>query len=251
MQVDLKGKKALITGASTGIGAATAVRMAACGAQVGVNYLSSEDAARDVVRRIEQAGGSAKAYRADCSREEEVERLFAEFVADAGDLDILVANAGALVERSPIAQQSLESWHRIFDVNITSCFLCCREALRVFLPKKSAVIVTLSSVAARMGGGGGSVAYAATKGAVSTFTIGLAREVARQGVRVVGVAPGVVETPFHEKFTNKERYATFMERIPVGRAGRPEELADMIAFLASDDSGFTCGTVVEVDGGGL
>ena len=251
MEVDLSGKRALVTGASTGIGAATAVKMGNCGAHVGVNYFASKDQARAVVKRIADAGGWAKAYRADVTKPEQVERLFAEFVKDTGGLDILVANVGGLVVRSPIADLSVEDWHRTMDLNATSCFLCCREALRIFRKTKSGVIVTVSSVAARMGGGGNSVHYAASKGAVSTLSIGLAKEVAPDGVRVVCVAPGVVETPFHEKFTEPERMPKLLARIPLGRAGRPEEIADVITFAASDDSGFTAGSVLEIAGGGL
>jgi 3-oxoacyl-[acyl-carrier protein] reductase len=251
MQVDLSGRKALITGASTGIGAATAVRMAACGARVGVNYCSSESAARAVAKSIADAGGWARPCQADVTDPVQVERLFADFVSQAGGLDILVANAGALVRRSPIAELSLEDWRRTMDVNATSCFLCCQQAVRIFRRQRRGVIVTVSSVAARMGGGGNSVHYAAAKGAVSTFSIGLAKEVAGDGIRVVCVAPGVVQTPFHEKFTEPERWPKLLARIPLGRPGRPEEIAEMITFLASDDAAFTAGVVIEVNGGGL
>ncbi len=249
MQVDLSGKRALITGASTGIGAATAIKMAQCGAKVGVNYFSSKDQADAVVEKIIGAGGWAKAYRADVTKPQEVESLFERFLADAGGLEILVANTGGLVLRSPIAELSIGDWHRTLELNLTSCFLCCRQALRSFGQGKGGVIVTVSSIAARTGGGGHAVHYAATKGAVSTFSIGLAKEVGPAGVRVACVAPGVIATPFHEKFTEPQRMGRLVGQIPLGRAGQPEEIADMIAFVASEDSGFTTGTVLEISGG--
>ncbi len=190
-------------------------------------------------------------WLADVTDAAQVQRLFADFARDAGGLDILVANTGGLVKRSAIADLSVEDWHKTIDLNATSCFLCCQQAARLMRPKKRGVIVTVSSIAARMGGGGNAVHYAASKGAVSTLSLGLARELAPDGIRVVCVAPGVVQTPFHDKFTEPARMPQLLARIPLGRAGTPEEIADMIAFVASDDSGFTSGVVLEVNGGGL
>jgi len=249
--MELEGKTALVTGASSGIGYATALLLAERGAAIAAHYYATPEGAERAVREICAKGGSAFSVRANVSVAAEVEAMFKEVLSRFGRLDIVVNNAGDLLERCPIAEMSEELWDRIMDLNMKGVFLCCRGALAAMIPRGEGVIVNVSSIAARHGGGPGAVAYAASKGGVLTLSKGLAREVAPKGVRVNAVSPGVIATRFHQRHSTPEAMARFVASIPMGRAGTAEEVAEAIAFLASPRSGFLSGETIEVNGGQL
>ncbi len=249
--MDLSGKIALVTGASSGIGYATALLLAERGAAVAAHYNATREGAERAVAAITGKGGRAYAVQADLSRTDGVESLFREVLGREERLDILVNNAGDLVERRPIAEMDEALWDRVMNLNLKSVFLCCRAALAAMLPRREGVIINVSSIAARFGGGPGAVAYACSKGAVLTFSKGLAREAIAGGVRVNCVTPGVIATRFHERHSSPEVFARFLSAIPMGRAGTAEEVAEVIAFLASQRSSYLVGETIEVNGGQL
>ncbi len=249
--MELAGKIALVTGASSGIGYATALLLGERGATVAVHYHATVEGAERAVAAIQKNGGRAFAVRANVAVREQVERMFAEVIARAGRIDILVNNAGDLVQRCPIAEMSEELWDRVMELNLKGVFLCAKAALADMLPRRDGVIINVASIAARQGGGLGAVAYAACKGGVLTFSKGLAREVASSGVRVNCVAPGVIQTRFHQRHSTPEAFARFVSTIPMARPGTAQEVAEVIAFLASPRSSYLCGETIEVNGGQL
>ena len=252
MQIDFKGMTALVTGAGSGIGAATAVGLADAGAHVVVHYNRNEQGAAAVKRAIEEAGGSADVTQADLTDGQAASRLVEETLQSRGAIDILVNNAGDLVRRSSITDLTDEDFHRIMDLNLTSVFTMCRAVVPVMRERGAGSIINLTSIAARNGGGGGSAVYATSKAAVSTFTRGLAKEVALDGIRVNAVSPGVIATPFHERHTSEEQMAVMVAGVPMRRMGAPEECVGAVLFLASNAmSGYVTGQILEVNGGQL
>jgi 3-oxoacyl-[acyl-carrier protein] reductase len=247
----LKGQIALITGASSGIGRATAEALAREGARVGVNYLKNQKGAEEAVDAIRKAGGEALAIRADVTRQQEVQSLVAAVRAAWGRIDILVNNAGDLIARRTLKDMTEEYWDQIMDLNLKSVFLCTQAVWQEMAARRSGCIINVSSIAGRNGGGLGAAAYAAAKGALLTYTKGLAKELAPHGIRVNGIAPGVIATPYHERFSPPELMAKFVANIPMGRAGTSEEIADVILFLASPAARYILGETVEVNGGML
>lgn len=247
--VDLTGQRALVTGAGHGIGRAIATTLARAGADVVVHYGSSALEAAETVELVQAEGRKATAVQADVTVPEEVDALVRQAVEFLGGLDILVTNAGHLVQRCPIADMTPELWHRIIDVNATSTFLTCQAALPALIEAKGC-IVTMSSLAAHNGGGPGAVAYAAAKAAVSGFTRGLAKELAPSGVRVNAVAPGFIGgTKFHDTFTPAVTQQAIVTSIPLGRGGTGQDVAGVVAFLASPLASFMTGETVDVTGG--
>jgi 3-oxoacyl-[acyl-carrier protein] reductase len=247
----LEGKVALITGASSGIGQATAEALAREGARVGVNYLKNQKGAAETVEAIRKAGGEALAIRADVTRQREVDALVAAVRKPWGRIDILVNNAGDLIARHTLADMTEEYWDQIMDLNLKSVFLCTQAVWQEMAARKSGCIINVTSIAGRNGGGLGAAAYAAAKGGLLTYTKGLAKELAPQGIRVNGIAPGVIATPYHERYSPPELMAKFVASIPLGRAGTSEEIADVILFLASPAARYILGETVEVNGGQL
>lgn len=240
----------LVTGASRGIGAATARLLAARGFAVAVNYQSSERAALAVVEDIRQAGGAALAVQADIAREDQVQAMFQRIDRELGPLRGLVNNAADITPRADILSMSPDAFRRCLDVNVTGAFLCCREAVRRMSTAaggQGGAIVNLSSQAGTFGGMR-ITAYASSKAALNTFTIGLAREVGPLGIRVNAVSPGVVDTG-QEDTRNPERLAAMTAGIALGRLGRPDEVAEAIAWLLSDASSYVTGTILPVAGG--
>jgi NAD(P)-dependent dehydrogenase (short-subunit alcohol dehydrogenase family) len=242
----------LITGASRGIGAATARLAAARGYDIAVNYTSNAKAAEAVAADVERAGARAVAIKADVAQEADVERLFVETERRLGPLWGLVNNAGIVGRASRLDAADAATIKEVIDVNVLGAFLCARSAVRRLSTKhggKGGVIVNVSSGAATLGSPGDFVWYAASKAAVDTLTIGLAREVAREGIRVNAVAPGLVDTDIHDATGISGRVAAMSPTIPMGRAGTVEEIAETILFLLSDASSYVTGAVLRVAGG--
>lgn len=250
MSVDLRGSRALVTGAYHGIGRAIAVGLAAAGCDVAVHFHSSPEEAERTVAAIGALGHRAKAFHADVTVTADVDRLVAEATGFLGGLDVLVCNAGHLIGRATVAEMTDQHFERVVDTNLTSTFRTCRAALPHLTGSSAGRIVTMSSLAAHNGGGPGSVPYAAAKAGIRGFTKALAKEVAAAGITVNAVAPGFIKgTAFHDTFTAPEAQQAMEAGIPVGRAGTPEDVAAAVVHLASPASGFLTGTTLDIDGG--
>jgi 3-oxoacyl-[acyl-carrier protein] reductase len=249
--LDLTGKNALITGASSGIGAAAAAVFADLGARVVIGYNTNRKGADEVCRSVTEAGGKISAIQADMRKTEGARRLMEAASAELGVIDILVNNAGSLIERQRIAQLTESRWDEVMDLNLKSAVLCAQTAAAGMVERGTGAIINIVSIAGRNGGGPGALAYATAKGALITFTKGLARELAPHGVRVNAVSPGVIDTPFHEVFSTPEMIRNFVAGIPMGRVGTSLECATAIAFLASGAASYITGETIEVNGGQL
>jgi 3-oxoacyl-[acyl-carrier protein] reductase len=246
-----KDQVALITGASSGIGRATAEAMAREGARVGVNYCKNQAGAEQAAETIRKAGGEALTIGADVTRNADVLTMVEAVRKEWGRIDILVNNAGDLLARRTLADMTEEYWDQVMALNLKSAFLCVKAVWEEMAARKSGCIINVSSIAGRNGGGPGVAAYGAAKGGLLTYTKGLAKELAPDGIRVNGVAPGVIATPFHERYSPGEVMRGLVQRIPLGRAGTSEEIADVIVFLASPAARYITGETIEVNGGML
>ena len=249
--LDLTGRTALVTGASSGIGAATAEVLADLGAKVAIGYFHNEAGAMAVRDRIAKAGGTAVAIRADVRKAEQARALVDRTVAELGTIDILINNAGSLVKRVPVRDLTEEIWDDVMDLNLKSAMVCAQAVMPAMVERKRGTIVNVVSIAGRNGGGVGAGPYSTAKGGLITFTKALAKELAPHGVRVNAVSPGVIDTPFHEVFSTPEMIANFVKGIPLGRVGTSMECAMAIAFLASDAASYVVGETLEVNGGQL
>lgn len=247
----LKDRVALVTGASSGIGRATAEAMARAGARVAVNYLKNEKGARECVEKIAASGGEAFAVRADVTRSADVAAMVAAARGRWGRVEILVNNAGDLLARRTLGEMTEEYFDQILALNLKSAFLCAKAVWEEMAARRSGTIINMTSIAARNGGGPGAAAYAAAKGGLLTYTKSLARELAPHGIRVNGIAPGVIATPYHERYSSPELMQRFVATIPLGRVGTSEEVADVAVFLASDAARYMTGETIEVNGGML
>jgi len=242
----------LVTGASRGIGAAIALACARAGHDVAVNFARDRAAAEAVVKSIQALGRRAIAVQADVSDEAQVRAMFEQVDGQLGRLGHLVNNAGIVVPGARLEAQDLPRWQRLFGVNVIGTMLCCREAVRRMSRRHSGAggcIVNLSSRAAVHGSANLYVDYAASKGAIDTFTVGLALEVAAEGIRVNGVRPGVIDTEFHATGGVPDRAQQLAPSVPLGRVGTAEEVAQAILWLLSDDAAYVTGTTLAVTGG--
>lgn len=247
---DLSGQVALVTGGATGIGRATALALAARGADVAVHYHSNETDAQAVVSEVRASGARAEAFRADLTQGAELRRVVAEAQSALGSVDILVNNAGGLVGRAALADMSEEFFHEVMNVNVLTMVLACQAVAPGMIARRRGAIVNLSSLAAHNGGGPGASVYAAAKAAVIALTKAYARELAPHGIRVNAVSPGLIGgTPFHARFTKPEAFAATIGSIPIGRAGTPDDVGRVVAFLASEDAAFLAGETIEINGG--
>ena len=246
-----EGQVALITGASSGIGRATAVALAKEGARVGVNYCKNQAGAEQTAEAIRKARGEALVIRADVTRSADVQAMVDAVRKEWGRIDILVNNAGDLLARRSLTDMTEEYWDQIMALNLKSVFLCVRAVWQEMAQRKGGCIINVTSIAGRNGGGPGAAAYAAAKGGLLTYTKGLAKELSAHGIRVNGIAPGVIATPYHEKYSPGEAFQRFIASIPLGRAGTSEDVADVIVFLASPAARYIIGETVEVNGGML
>jgi 3-oxoacyl-[acyl-carrier protein] reductase len=246
---NLKDQRVLVTGAGSGIGAAVAVALGAAGAAVGVHYNRNRTGADKVIRQIRDAGATAEAFGADLTDAQAVENLFKDFDNKMGNITGLVNNAGDWMDKSPIVDCTLAQWQHMFEVNVTSVFLCCQQAARRMIERKAGGIVNVGSVAGHTGGGGGTVPYAAAKSAVHTLTRGLARELAPHGVRVNGVSPGMVDTPMLAGRVSDQARQQISRLTPLGRFAEARELGPAIVFLLSSGASYITGEIIEVNGG--
>lgn len=252
----LQNQRAVVTGASSGIGTAIAKALAAAGARVAVNYVSGKESAEAVVGQIQQAGGEALAIQADVSKEDQVEAMFAQVIKAWGSVDILVNNAG-LQKDAALVDMALADWQKVIDVNLTGQFLCARAAAREFL--RRGVVAELSCAAGKIIctssvhdiiPWAGHINYAASKGSVSMLMKTLAQELAPHRIRVNAISPGAIKTPINTAaWKTPEAEAKLLELIPYGRVGEPEDIARAAVWLASDASDYMTGATLYVDGG--
>jgi NAD(P)-dependent dehydrogenase (short-subunit alcohol dehydrogenase family) len=243
---------ALITGGSRGIGAATALLAAQKGYAVAVNYTANSLAADEVVRQIRAGGGTAITVQGDVGIEADILALFDKVDAKLGPLTALVNNAGVVDVASRVDAMSAARLKRMFDINVLGSMICAREAVKRMSTKHGGAggaIVNLSSVAAKLGGPGQYVDYAASKGAIDTFTIGLSKEVALEGIRVNAVRPGIIETDIHASGGEPDRARQMAPMVPMQRAGTALEVAQAIVWLMTDESSYCTGTIIDVSGG--
>jgi NAD(P)-dependent dehydrogenase (short-subunit alcohol dehydrogenase family) len=249
ISIAANGHVSLVTGASSGIGTAIAEKLAEQGSYVAVHYRANELGANRVVKRIEDRGGRAFAVRADLAKANAAGDLVDTVLKRTKHLDVLVNNAGSIVGRHCLLDITDEFWQEVMETNLGSVLRVTRAAAPSMIERRSGTIINIASVAARNGGSLGIIPYASAKAAVLCMTKGLAKELIAYGIRVNAVSPGVIDTPFHERFTSPEQMKGLVSGIPQGRPGQASEIASVVAFLASDDSSHILGETVEVNGG--
>jgi 3-oxoacyl-[acyl-carrier protein] reductase len=247
--MDLSGKVAIITGAASGIGHATALAFANCGAAVSINFHRNEVGAESLRKQIVANGGKAISVQADVTVGSDVNTLVRKTTDEFGNVDILVNNAGSLIERLRILELSEQRWDEVIDLNMKSVFLCSKAVTPLMMERRSGAIINLTSIAGRTGGALGSIHYSTAKGGIIAFTKGLAKELAPFGIRVNAVSPGVIDTPYHEQFSTPEMMKGYINAIPLGRIGKADDVAKVIAFLASEAASYLVGETIEVNGG--
>ena len=244
------GEVAWVTGSSKGIGRAVVLGLAEQGCDVVVHDNSSEDDAREVEERIKGFGNDVLMLKGDVTDAGDVRRMVGEIEDRYGRIDILVNNAGSMVKRATLAEMTEEVWDRVMDVNLKSVYLCSQAVLPM-MKRQGGRIINMTSVSARDGGSPSSLAYSTAKGGVSTLTRAMAKELVSDGILVNGVAPGRIDTPFHDEFTTDEKREEAAQGIPLGREGTPEEVVGVVLFLASSQANYILGEIIEVNGGML
>jgi len=249
MDIRLNGKRALVTGGNSGIGAAVASALGEAGAKVAINYLVHPEAAQDMVKRLQSRNTQALALQADVSNLEAVGSMFRQLDEAWGGLDILVNNAGVDGERQPAWETDPAAWRRVVEINLFGAFYCAREALRRMISQKQGVVLSITSVHEVIAWSGFS-AYAASKAGVGMMTKTLAQEAAPYGVRVLAIGPGAIQTPINQAvWSDPTSLQDLLEKIPIKRLGKPEEIARMATVLVSDAASYVTGRTFFVDGG--
>lgn len=249
---EFHNRTALVTGASRGIGAETAIALAAGGAFILIHYNTADKEAAGVLERVRSAGGDGALIQSDLSSSEGIHRFRDLLGGEAGrSVDILVNNAGSLVRRTPFLDFTEELWNHVFTLNLTSAFLISQAVLPGMVERKYGCIVNVSSVAARFGGGLGAIAYSSAKASLSAMTKGLAREFAPHGIHINAVSPGTIDTDYHRNFSTPQALQATAKATPMERLGTAAEVADVIVFLCSEKARFIQGQVIEVNGGFL
>jgi 3-oxoacyl-[acyl-carrier protein] reductase len=249
MRNELEGKSALITGASRGIGAAAAVELAKAGvSRFVLHYNSHAAGAEETAARVRSLGAEASTFQADLGTAEGIHQAMGEISARP-PVDILVNNAGSLVQRAKLTEFPEALFDQVMNLNVKSAWFIAQAAARGMAERKSGVIINVSSIAARNGGGPGAAIYAAAKAAVATFTKGMAKELAPQGIRVNAVSPGTVDNHFHEVFSTRAMLDSVVAQTPAGRLSTNEDVAEVIVFLCSDASRYVHGQTIEINGG--
>jgi 3-oxoacyl-[acyl-carrier protein] reductase len=250
MVSDLKDKVVLITGASTGIGAAAALAFARQGSRLVIHYNASKDAAEAVAAEVRALGAQAALVSGDVMQSANIKSIVSQAVAAYGRIDVLINNAGGMIGRKRIEEYTDAYLGQVLALNVTQVALFMHEVIPLMRAQKSGNVINVSSIAARHGGGGGAIIYAGAKGFISTATKGWAKEVVGDGIRVNAVSPGVITTPFHERYSTAAQLAAMQATIPMGRLGAADECAGTFVYLASDTmSGYVTGQVIEVNGG--
>lgn len=251
MEINLSGKVALVTGSNAGIGREIALTLANSGATVAINYLNDQNSAAEVVELIRSNGGTAEAFQADVTDINQINSMIEGIKDKLGSMpDILVNNAGHLVKRVPNVEMTEEHYTKVMDVNFKSCVLMCKTVAPSMIEKGSGKIVNVTSLAAHDGGGPGASIYAAGKGAVLTYTKGLAKELAKHQINVNAISPGFIgQTAFHSTFTPDEARKATISKIPLGREGTPKDVANTVLFLVSSLSDYLTGETIEINGG--
>jgi 3-oxoacyl-[acyl-carrier protein] reductase len=247
--LDLSNKVALVTGASSGIGAASARVLAELGANVATTYHHNQAGAEKICDEIIALGRKALTMNADFRQTQQIEATVSHVTDELGPIDILVNNAGSLIGRKANVEMTDEHWNEVINLNLTSAMACTRAVAPSMVQRKSGAIINVVSIAAHTGGGPGAGAYSAAKAGLISLTKAQAKEFAPHGIRVNAISPGTIDTPFHEVFSTPEMIRNTMATIPLGRIGTPEDCAKVVAFLASDAASFLVGETIEVNGG--
>ena len=246
----LAGHVGLVTGAGSGIGRATALCFGDLGMDVAVHYFRNAEGAKCTVAKLKEMGRKAEAFQGDLSQLDGARDVVRRVEERFGKVDVLINNAGDLVERRTLVEMDEELWRSILDVNLSSAFFCTQAVAPGMIARRRGAIVNVSSLAAHNGGGPGAFAYAAAKGGLISFTKAIGKELAPSGIRVNAVAPALIDaTNFHERFTPRQTFENITKTIPLGRAGTPEDVARVIAFLASEDSAYLVGETIDITGG--
>jgi 3-oxoacyl-[acyl-carrier protein] reductase len=248
---DFNGLTVLVTGASSGIGAETAIRFGASGAHTLIHYRENLQGATDVLERIRRSGGDGDLIPADLSEITAIVQFTSQLESMRRPIDILVNNAGSLIVRKPFLEITQELWAEVFTLNLTSAFLTTKAVIPLMLQRDRGFVVNISSVAARFGGGVGSIAYSSAKAALSALTKGLAREFGPQGIRVNAVSPGTIDTNYHKQFSTREALDAVIAATPLQRLGTGSDIAEVVVFLCSEGARFIQGQTIEVNGGFL
>ncbi len=250
MAAELSGKTALVTGASRGIGAASAIALARQGvSKVAIHYGGYREGAEATLREVEAAGAKGELIGGDLATDSGIEEFVAGLKASLPEVDILVNNAGSLIKRAKLAEFTPELFDEVMNLNVKSVWFITQAVVPHMAAKGQGVIVNLSSIAARNGGGPGATIYAAAKAAVATITKGLAKELAPKGIRVNAISPGTVDNHFHEVFSNRQILDNVIAATPAGRLGTNEDMADTVVFLCTEPSRYIHGQTIEINGG--
>lgn len=248
MQVHLTDRVALVTGSGVGIGRAIALQLGECGAYVGIHYNSSDKDARQTLEELRESGGEGMIVQGDLSNPDEAGKVVEKLVSSTGRLDILVNNAGSPIQRSKIEDCPLEVWNQVIALNLTGTFVVTQAAIPYLRASGNGAIINNLSLSVQTGGANGAGPYAIAKGGLQVMTRTLARELAPE-VRTNAIMPGVIETRHHEQFTTDQRMQEYREQTPLGRNGQADEVADAVAFLASDAARFINGAMIDINGG--